>query len=98
MTLLFFASAAVPTAAAAHDTTTAYASRGACEASSAEQSNNERDWVLASFPDLFSSPGEVSSFLTRAFTCDVNSSDGQYYATDHITDVLGSDWYQQRNH
>lgn len=98
LTLLTCGAAAISTAASAHDTTTAYPTRGTCEASSAAQSNDERDWVLASFPDLFSSPGEVSSFLTRAFTCDLNRSDGQYYISDHIEDVLGSDWYQQRNH
>ena len=41
---------------------------------------------------------EAASFLTRAFTCDRNSSDGLYYITDHIEDVLGSDWFAQRNH
>jgi hypothetical protein len=85
----------VATAAAAHDTTTVYPSRGACEAASAHMSNEERDWVLASFPDLFSSPGEVSSFLTRAFTCDPGP-DKQWSITDHIEDVLGSDWFQHR--
>ena len=82
--------------AVAHDTSTAYSSRGACESASAAQSIDERDWVLASFPDLFANPGEVSSFLTRAFTCDLNTSDGQYYISDHIEDVLGSDWYLHR--
>ena len=87
----------VPTAAMAHDTETPYPTRGACESASAAMSNDERDWVLASFPDLFRSGGDVSSFLTRAFTCDRNPSDGQWYISDHIADVLDSDWYLHRH-
>ena len=88
----------VTTAAAAHDTGMAYASRGACESASAHMSNAEQGWLLDTFPDLFSSPGEASSFLTRAWTCDVNASDGLYYITDHIEEILASDWFDQRNH
>ena len=91
------ASMFVATTAAAHDTETAFASRGACEAASAQMSNGEQDWLLETFPDLFSSSGEASSFLTRAWTCDLNPTDGQYYIKDHIEEVLGSDWYQRRN-
>jgi hypothetical protein len=40
----------------------------------------------------------VSSFLTRAFTCDLNASDGQYYMTNHILETLDSDWFAQRQH
>lgn len=90
--------ASLSTAAAAHDTNVPYASRGQCESASAAQSNAEKDWVLATFPDLFDSTGQVASFLTRAWTCDLNSSDGQYYIVNHIDEVLGSSWYQQRNH
>ena len=90
---LTFANAAV-----AHDTETPFPSRGACEAASAQMSNAEQDFLLESFPDVFSSPGEVSSFLTRAWTCDRSSSDGQFYITDHIEEVLGSRWFDQRNH
>ena len=43
----------VPAAASAHDTETPFPTRGACEFASAAMSNDERDWVLASFPDLF---------------------------------------------
>lgn len=88
-----FASAAV-----AHDTETAFPSRGACEAASASMSNSEQDVLLQSFPEIFSSPGEVSSFLTKAWTCDVNPSDGQFYITDHIQEILDSRWFAQRNH
>ena len=88
----------VATAAAAHDTTTGFASRGACEAASAGMSNAEQQWLLQTFPEVVDTAGEVSSFLTRAWTCDLNASDGQYYIIDHIEEVLGSRWYQQRNH
>jgi hypothetical protein len=91
------AAAIVATGAAAHDTTVAYSTRGGCEASSAAQSNAEKDWLLDTFPQFFSTEGDVSSFLTRAFTCDRNGSDGQFYMTDHIADTLASDWFQQRN-
>jgi len=87
----------VPTAATAHDTETPFPTRGACESASAAMSNEERDWVLTTFPDLFRSGGDVSSFLTKAFTCDRNSSDGQWYISDHIADVLDSDWYLHRH-
>jgi len=89
--------AALATRAAAHDTTTPFPTRGACEAASAAMSNDERDVVLASFPELFDNRGDVSSFLTRAFTCDENAADGQWYITDHIDEVLASDWYTHRH-
>jgi len=92
------AAISIATAAAAHDTTTGYPSRGACEAASTSMSNNENAWLVATFPDLFDTTGEAASFLTRAWTCDRNSSDGLYYITDHIEDVLASDWFAQRNH
>lgn len=92
------AAMSVATAAAAHDTTTGFASRGACEAASAGMSNDENAWLLATFPDVFDTTGEVASFLTRAWTCDRNPSDGLYYITDHRLEVLDSDWFAQRNH
>lgn len=87
----------IAAAAQAHDTATGYASRGACEAASAGMSNDEKEWLL-SFPEFFDTKGETASFLTRAWTCDKNPSDGLYYITDHIEDVLDSDWFAQRNH
>jgi TRAP-type mannitol/chloroaromatic compound transport system substrate-binding protein len=85
-------------AAVAHDTESAYASRGACEAATASTSNFEKVWLTETFPEFFDTIGEAASFLTRAWTCDRNTSDGQYYITDHVEEVLASDWYQQRNH
>lgn len=89
--------AAIAGPALAHDTETAFPTRGACEAASASMSNAEKDWLVASFPDLFDTTGEAASFLTRAWTCD-RAGDGQYYITDHIEDVLNSAWFAQRNH
>jgi len=88
----------IASGAAAHDTTTGFASRGACEAASAGMSNDENAWLVATFPDLFDTTGEAASFLTKAWTCDRNPDDGQYYITDHRQEVLDSDWFAQRNH
>ena len=96
--LMGLVAATAATAASAHDTTIPYSTRGGCEASSAEQSNAEKDWLLDTFPQFFSTEGDVSSFLTRAFTCDRNASDGQFYLTDHRAEVLSSSWFQQRSH
>src|SRR4051794_5578539 len=85
-------------AAAAHDTTTGYPSRGACEAASAGMSKDENAWLVATFPEFFDTTGEAASFLTRAWTCDRNPGDGQFYITDHRQEVLDSDWFAQRNH
>jgi hypothetical protein len=88
----------VSTPAVGHDTQTAFSSRGACESASAAMSNDEKDWLVATFPDLFDTTGEAASFLTKAWTCDRNPADGKFYITDHIEEVLGSDWFQRRNH
>jgi hypothetical protein len=82
----------------AHDTETPFPSRGACESASAAMSNGEKDWLLATFPELFTTTGDAASFLTKAWTCDLNGSDGQWYIVNHIDEVLGSRWFEQRNH
>ena len=87
----------IATAVTAHDTTTGFASRGACEAATASMSNGETDWLVDTFPQLFDTTGEAASFLTRAWTCD-RSGDGLYYITDRVEDALNSDWFAQRNH
>jgi len=74
-----------------------FATLGACEVERNQLSNDD-DWLMDAFPDLFSSEGEVRSFLNRAFPCELNSSDGQWYMVDHREDVLGSRWFDQRNH
>jgi hypothetical protein len=74
-----------------------FASRGACEAQRNALSNGD-DFLLDTFPDLFSSEGEVRSFLNKAFPCEIHASDGQWYITDDRVEVLGSRWFEQRNH
>ena len=91
-------SLAIPAASSAHDTETPFPSRGACESASAAMSNGEKAFLLEAFPDLFDTTGEAASFLTKAWTCDLNQSDGQYYITDHIEEILGSRWFEQRIH
>lgn len=73
-----------------------YESRGECESVSAELSNEDRETLLTRFPDLFSSKGEVASFLTRAFTCEIDGSSGEWYLVDHRQEVISSDWFQRR--
>lgn len=73
-----------------------YSSRGACEAEVAALSNDDRDSLLDRFPQFFSSTGEVASFLTRAFTCERNGSDGQWYIEDNRQQVINSEWFQRR--
>lgn len=70
-------------------------SRGSCEAQRASLSNDD-DFLIDQFPNLFSSEGEVRSFLNRAFTCEQNRGDGQWYITDHRLEVLSSDWFTRR--
>src|SRR4051794_1601863 len=84
--------------AAAHDTVTPFATRGACESASAGMSNDENAWVLETFPQFFDTTGEVASFLTKAWTCDRSPTDGQWYITDHVGEVLGSQWFDRRSH
>jgi hypothetical protein len=70
-------------------------SRGACEAQMASLSN-EDDFLIDQFPDLFSSEGEVRSFLNMAFKCEQNRGDGAWYITDYRSEVLASDWFTRR--
>jgi hypothetical protein len=75
---------------------TPYPSRGACESESAQFSNDDAESLVERFPQFFSGIGEVKSFLTRAFTCDLDESDGQWYIHDHRQEVLDSEWFQRR--
>jgi hypothetical protein len=72
-----------------------YESRGECEAVRADLSNNDR-WLLEANPHLFSSWGEVRSFLNRAFTCEIDETDGNWYLEDHRAEVLASEWFLRR--
>jgi len=75
---------------------TPYASRGACEAAVADFNSDDWEMLLDLFPDYFSSQGEVASFLTRAFPCELNPNDDQWYIQNHYGQVLHSDWYLRR--
>lgn len=75
---------------------TPFATRGACEAESAALDNDDASSLIDRFPQLFSSVGEARSFIGRAFTCELNSVDGQWYITDHRQEVLSSDWFLHR--
>lgn len=75
---------------------TPYASRGACEAAVADFNSDDWDMLLDLFPDYFSSQGEVASFLTRAFPCELNAADDQWYIQNRYGEVLHSDWYLRR--
>lgn len=72
-----------------------YPNRGACESASAQLSHEDQQVLLERFPQLFSSAGEVSSFLTRAFTCERDAS-GAWFLIDHRQEVIDSDWFQRR--
>lgn len=75
---------------------TPYASRGACESAVAQFNADDREILLANLSAFFSSNGEVASFLTRAFPCELDESDGQWYIQDDRLEVLQSDWYKRR--
>lgn len=96
-TAAFAIVALADTAAADHrdNLATPYASRGECEAAVADFSSNDRDMLLDSFPNFFSSEGEVASFLTRAFPCEVGQ-DGQWHIFDRRLMVVNSEWFQRR--
>lgn len=72
-----------------------FASRGECEAMNADLRSNDREMLQVAFPMFFSSDGEVESFLTRAMTCELQG-DGNWYITNHIEEILGSDWFLRR--
>lgn len=88
------------TPAAAHhleNLNTPYASRGVCESTVAHFNADDWDMLLDRFPTFFSTQGDVASFLTRAFPCEYNSGDGNWYIQNHLAEALASDWYQHRN-
>ncbi len=96
LALLVIGTVAVASPAAANhpgSTDIPFDSRGACEVQRNSLSNDD-DWLADEFPELFSSEGEVRSFLNRAFKCELNG--GQWYITDHRLEVLDSDWFLRR--
>jgi hypothetical protein len=76
---------------------TPYASRGECESTVAHFNQDDVDMLLERFPTFFDTQGDVESFLTRAFPCELNSGDGQWYIQNDLAATLASDWYQHRN-
>lgn len=88
--------AASPAAANHIFTSTAFPTYGECEAENVRLSNEDAERQFALRPDLFSSMGEARSFMTRAFSCELDSEDGNWYLTDHRLEVIGSDWFQRR--
>lgn len=73
-----------------------YASRGECESVMAGLAADDHFWLTEAFPWYFETTGDAASFLTRAFSCDRNESDGQWYFSDHRVEVLESDWFLRR--
>jgi hypothetical protein len=72
-----------------------YDSRGDCESAKADYSSDDREGLLERFPNFFSSTGEVTSFLTRAFVCEIGT-DGLWYLEDYRQEVVDSEWFQRR--
>lgn len=98
--LAVIAAITVPSSAFANHlvgNTTPFSTRGACESFTAEGLADDRPYLLDVTSDFFDNEGELASFLTRAFTCELNESDGQWYIGDHRWDVLNSDWYQRHH-
>lgn len=95
--LAFGVLAAASPALASHvfNLDTPFATRGDCEAERASLSNDD-DFLLDQFPNLFSSEGEVRSFLNRAFTCEQSRGGDQWYIVDHRREVLDSEWFKRR--
>jgi hypothetical protein len=71
-------------------------SKGECEAFSAQLRNDDRDYLEQLNPQVFQNAGDVNSFLSRAFTCELSDADGEWYITDHRLDVINSEWFQRR--
>ncbi|MEQ7874354.1 hypothetical protein ABDK56_10165 [Sphingomonas sp. ASV193] len=89
--------ALVATPAAAHHINyldTPFDSFSSCNVFNKQLSNDD-DFLLDAFPGVFSSEGEVRSFLNKAFTC--QQSGDSWYITDHRLEVLQSDWWANRN-
>ena len=66
-----------------------------CTVASAQLSNDD-DFLLDAFPELFGNPGELRSFLARAFTCEQTRGDGKWYIVDHGAELIASEWFQRR--
>lgn len=74
-----------------------YDSLGECQAAIADFNIDDREGLLAQFPQFFESLGDVESFLNRAFQCERNSSTDQWFIKDYRTATLQSEWYLRRH-
>lgn len=74
---------------------TPYPTRGDCESAMASFNDDVRDRLVAFFPNLFATEGQAASFITRAFTCELNASNDHWYITDRRAEVTASDWFQR---
>jgi hypothetical protein len=75
---------------------TPYPTRGACESAVAQFSAGDRDSLLDRFPNFFSRPGDVASFLTRAFNCEYDPAEQAWFITDSRGEILASEWFLRR--
>ena len=80
------ASVGLPSAAPAHDFVTTYSTRAECERAYVEMNKFDRDWLLATFPGLFSSPGDVMAFLTQHVGCEYDPDRNVWFMADHRFD------------
>jgi hypothetical protein len=46
----------------------------------------DRDWLLATFPQLFDSRGDVMSFLTQHVNCEYDPEENVWFMADHRFD------------
>ena len=95
--LALFATAVPASAGHIANLNTPFESRGACESATADFDSDDAEMLLELFPNFFYNRGDVTSFLKRAFTCELDAADAQWYIEDHRSAVLGSDWYLKRH-
>ena len=74
----------------------AYPTRGACESAAARFARDDRAVLLDRFPNFFTRNGDVASFLARAFPCEYDSADRNWYIQDRRIEVLNSDWFLRK--
>jgi hypothetical protein len=69
-------------AAAAHDFETTYETRADCVQAWVEMNDVDRDWLPATFPDVFQTKGDVMHFLTQYVRCDYDPDEDVWYMRD----------------
>ena len=86
LTIAISATAGLASAAVAHDFETTYPTRAECERAYVEMNKFDRDWLLATFPGLFDSRGDVMAFLTQHVGCEYDSENNVWFMADHRFD------------